>query len=303
MAQETTGTTLAAFSAEIAGIVKKVAQSVVRVDDGTRLTASGVIWSADGLILTTSHGVERNEDLAIVLGDGSRHTAELIGRDEETDFALLKVNASGLPAIERGDDESAKIGSLVLAVARPGNFGIGATLGILSGRSASQRGGRDEAILHTDAAFHFGFSGSPLVDIEGKALGVNNLSFGRGRSVALGVSIAEHTVEALLKHGQTKPGYLGIRTQLVPITESLRVALSITQERGLLVFAVEPDSPAEKSGLTLGDTLLAVNAQPLNDVDDLRRSLRSLHAGETITLSLLRGGELKPLTVVLQERV
>ena len=226
-------------------------------------------------------------DLAIVLGDGSRHAATLIGRDEETDFAVLKGNASGLPALERGSDENAKIGSLVLAVARPGNFGVGATFGILSGRSASQRGGRDEAILHTDAAFHFGFSGSALVDVQGKALGINNLAFGRGKSVALGVSIAEHTVEALLKHGQTKPGYLGIRTQLVPITESLRVALNMTQERGLLVFAVEADSPAEKAGLTLGDTLLAVNSQPLNDVDDLRRNLRILHAGETITLSLL----------------
>lgn len=299
MGQAATGSTLAAFSDELAGIVERVAQSVVRVDDGTRLTASGVIWSADGLILTTSHGTERDHDLAIELGDGSRHNATLLGRDEETDFALLKVEASGLPALERGDDEAAKLGSLVLAVARPGNFGVGATLGILSGRSASQRGGRDEAILHTDAAFHFGFSGSPLVDMQGRVLGINNLAFGRGKSVALGVSIAAHSVESLLKHGHNRRGYLGIRTQLVPLTESLRSTLNIAQENGLLVFAVEQDSPAEKSGLVLGDTLLAVNNQRLNDVDDLRRTLRTLHAGETATLSLLRGGELKPLPVTL----
>jgi S1-C subfamily serine protease len=297
MAQETAG--LAAFSGELATIVERTAASVVRVDDGSRLTATGVIWSADGLILTTSHGTERDDELFVEFGDGSRHAAALVGRDGETDFALLKVEATGLPAIERGDDEGVRIGSLVLTVARPGNFGLSATLGIVSSKTASQRGGRNEMILHTDAGFHFGFSGSPLVDMSGKMIGVANLAFGRGKSVALGVSIATHTAELLQAHGTTRRGYLGIRTQLVPLPDSLRTALALKQANGLLVFATEQGSAAESAGLLIGDTLLAINGQALSDVDDLRRVLRSMRAGETITLTLLRGGAIQPLVVTL----
>lgn len=299
MAQETTQAGLTAFSDELAVIVERTAASVVRVDDGSRLTASGIIWSADGLILTTSHGTERDDDLFIELGDGTRHAATVVGRDSETDFALLKVDASGLPALERGSDESAKLGSLVLTVARPGNHGLSVTLGVISGKTASQRGGKDEMILHTDASFHFGFSGSPVVDMSGKLIGIANLAFGRGKSVALGVSIAEHTVELLQKHGTTRRGYLGIRTQLVPLTDSLRSALSLTQERGLLIFAVEEGSAAANGGLFIGDTLLAINEQALSDVDDLRRVLRAMHAGETVALTVLRGGEVKSMEIML----
>src|SRR5437899_329649 len=128
MIETTLPGTLQSLSSELAGVVERAAPSVVRVDDGSRMTASGLIWSADGVILTTSHGVERDENLAIELGDGTRHAATLVGRDPDTDIAVLRVAATGLPAVERADAAEVKVGHWVLALARPGTWGLHATI-------------------------------------------------------------------------------------------------------------------------------------------------------------------------------
>ncbi len=290
---------LAALSQELAGVVERVAPSVVRVDDGSRLTATGILWSADGLILTTSHGVERDEDLAVELASGTRLPAALIGRDEETDLALLRVTAAGLPAVTLADSADVRVGGLVLALGRPGGAGLSATLGIISARLEAQSEGREEFLLHTDATFYPGFSGGPLVNVAGQVVGLMNLSLGRGQGVALGGPVLSHVAEALLAHGQVKRGYLGISTQSVPLAERLRESLSLAQEHGLLVVAVGADTPAEAGGLLVGDTLLALDGQPVQDADALRRRLRAMPAGQAVALTLLRGGQRQELAVML----
>lgn len=287
------------LSSELASIVERVAPSVVRIEDGSRLTATGIIWSADGVIVTTSHGVERDEELSIERDDGSALPATLVGRDPDTDIAVLKVNAAGLPVIQSAPSEDVRVGHIVLAMARPGTAGLQATFGIISARMDSQHQGQEEFILHTDALLYAGFSGGPLVDMRGRVAGITNLMFGRGKGVAVGIPVVTHTVEALLAHGQVRRGYLGVRTQPVPLPASLQSALNTKQDRALLIVQVEPDSPAEQAGLILGDTLLALNGQQVNDAEALRQTLRTLRAGNTVTLRLARGGALKELSVTL----
>ena len=288
---------LTSISSELAGVVEQVAPSIVRVDDGSRLTATGIIWAADGLIATTSHGVERDDNLAVELGDGTRHSAALVGRDPDTDLALLRVQAAGLPAVQPAEPGDVKVGHLVLALARPGSSGLQATIGIISARMDTERNGTLGYILHTDAVLYPGFSGGALVDVSGRVVGLTNLMFGRGKSVAIGAPVVQQVAETLLAHGAIPRGYLGIRTQLVALPEGLRKKQKLSQEHALLVVQVENGSPAEQGGMMLGDTLLRLNGQEIQDVDQLRRHLRGLQPGQTVALQILRGGALRELTM------
>ena len=290
---------LQSLSAELAQLTAQAAPSVVRVEDGSRLTATGLIWSQDGLIVTTSHGVERDNDLTIELEDGSVHAVALVGRDNDSDIALLRVNATGLPAIRQADGSAAQVGSLTLALARPGRGGLQATLGILSARVESQNNGRAEYILHTDALLYPGFSGGALVGMDGGVVGMTNLMFGRGKGVALGLPIVANVVQSLLAHGNAPRGYLGVSTQQVTIPTMLQTVLNLAQQQALLIVQVEPDSGAERGGLFLGDTLLKLDGQPVADVDALRQHLRAARAGQTLDLQILRGGQLRDMQVTL----
>ena len=301
MTQDSTSP-LAALSAELASVVAKVGPSVVRVDDGSRLTATGVLWSADGVVLTTSHGVERDDELVIELADGKRLPATLVGRDPETDLAVLRVTASGLTPITQADPNAVQVGQIVLALGRPGESGLSATLGIISAKQDAQDNGRPEYVLHTDATLYPGFSGGPLVNVQGQIVGLSNLGFGRGMGFALGLPILTHVAAALLAGGTVKRGYLGVSTQSVPLPQSLQTSLGRTQERGLLVVQVESGGPADTAGLQLGDMLLGLGGQPLDDVDDLRRHLRGWTAGQTVTLNLARGGAAQDISVILGAR-
>jgi S1-C subfamily serine protease len=299
MAQKASTGILASLSSELAGVVERVGPSVVRVEDGSRLTASGLIWSADGIILSTSHGVERDENLAVETADGQRHTATLVGRDPDTDLAVLRVNATGLPAIDSAPIEAVKVGHLVLALGRPGNSGLQATVGIISARHDTERSGELGYILHTDAVLYPGFSGGALVDVSGRVVGLTNLMFGRGQGVAVGTPVVRQVAEALLAHGRIRRGYLGITAQSVPLPAGLAERLGTKQERALLVIQVESASPAEQAGLMLGDTLLTLNGEAVPDVDQLRRQLRLLPPGQAVTLQVARGGAKHDLNATL----
>jgi S1-C subfamily serine protease len=296
MAKEIDG--LNALSEQLAAVVERTAPSVVRVDDGSRLTATGVIWQADGVIVTTSHGVERDDEVSVVRHDGSRHAATVVGRDPDSDIAVLRVEGiSNLPAIARQEDAAqVKVGGLAVAVANPGEGGLTATLGLIGRKIETETDGAAEYILNTDAVLYLGFSGGPLVDASGRFIGLLNRVFGRGMGVALGTPLVTRVVGTLLAHGKMPRGYLGVRTQLVTLPENLRAGLGIGQERGLLVAAVEPGSPADNAGLLLGDTLLHMEGEPVQDVDELRRHLR---ANQPVALKILRGGTLTDVTATV----
>ena len=287
------------LSNDLAALVERLTVSVVRVEDGSRLTATGVVWSHDGIIVTTSHGVERDEDLSVELSDGDIEPAVLIGRDPDTDIAVLRVQSDSLTPIGRSEADTARIGSIVLALARPGRMGLQATLGIVSARTETQSAGRSEYLLHTDADMYPGFSGGPLVDLDGNIVGLTNLMFGRGRGIALGTPIVATITQALLTGGRVQRGYLGVRTQQVSLPDSARDRLEDNQDRALLIAQVEADSPAEAAGLLLGDTLLHFGDAAVRDVETLRRLLRHNAPGAQIALKILRGGEFQQVTVTL----
>lgn len=288
----------ASLSEILAQAVAVAAPSVVRVDDGAYLTASGIIWSADGLIVATSHGIEQDDEISIILSDGTRHAAQLIGRDADTDIAVLRVDGvSDLPAIARhADGSTIKVGHLAVAVAFPGEVGLVATLGLVSRKQETETDGQPEYLLYTDADLYPGMSGGALVGSDGRMIGLLNRMFGRGMGVALGISLIERVVKTLVTHGKMPRGYLGIRTEVVVLPESLRTALALEQQHGMLIGRVETGSAADTAGVLLGDILLAIDNTPIEDVVDLRRTLR---AGKETVLRLVRGGSIHSLTLTV----
>jgi S1-C subfamily serine protease len=291
------------LSSELAALVEAAGPSVVRVE-ARRAPGSGVVWSADGHVVTAHHAVEWDEGLAVGLPDGATAAARLVGRDPSTDLALLKVEAQGLAVPRWGEAPAAKVGHLALALTRPGRS-VRASLGIVSVRGESWRtpaGGRLDAYLQTDIARHPGLSGSLLVLATGEAVGVNTTGLLRGQSLALTPSSVRRIVEALLAHGRVHRGYLGVGTYAVRLPE--RVARELHQPTALLIVSVEDDGPAGRAGLHLGDVLVAFDGQPLQKPSDLLPLIDETRVGATVEARVLRAGELRtlPVTIALRSR-
>ena len=210
---------------------------------GRRVPASGIVWSADGLIVTSHHVVEQDDNIGIGLPDGREVTATLIGRDPTTDLALLRAQATALKPAEWVNAEELKVGHLALALGRPGQQ-IMATLGIVSALSKDWRtpaGGKLDYYLQTDVVMYPGFSGGPLVDVTGKALGVNSSAMLRGVSLTISTETVRRVVQTLLTHGRVRRGYLGVGAQVVRLPSGL--AHQLGQETALLLGSVESGSP------------------------------------------------------------
>ncbi|MCL4266243.1 MAG: trypsin-like peptidase domain-containing protein [Anaerolineae bacterium] len=292
---------LVELSNQFAEVVKNTGQSVVRVEGRRRIPASGIVWTADGLIITASHVVARDEGITVGLADGSSLAATLVGRDPSTDLAVLRVDASLTPLAEANKQEVA-VGNLVLALARPGHT-VQAAWGIISALGDSWRtggGGIIDRYVQTDLVMYPGFSGGPLVGADGALIGLNTSALARGVSVAAPTMTLARVADTLLAHGRIRRGYLGVSTQRVHLPEALRG--TVGQKRGLLVVSVEPDSPAEKGGLTLGDTIVAVGGTAVQNHDDLLAALSGDKIGTAVPLTILRGGQVQTVEVVVAER-
>jgi S1-C subfamily serine protease len=288
--------TLKDLSNDIAALVETASKSVVQVDARRGRAGSGIVWDT-GLVLTANHVVEQEQDIEVVVGD-TRSKATLVGRDPATDVALLKVDGLSAPALPRAKVEDLKPGQIVLAIGRPGS--LKATFGTISSVSSSWRGWRGSEIEHliqTNAPLYPGFSGGPLVDVEGRAVGMNSWVFGRGDGRAIAMDVAERVVASLRTEGRIKRPYLGIGTQEVPLPDAVKTR--VKQDSGLLIVAVEPQSPADKAGLMQGDTLVALDGTVTRSLEDLYAGLRKIKVGATQTVKVVRAGELKeiPLTV------
>ena len=294
------GSILTGLSNDFARAVERAAGATVRVNARRRQAASGIVW-ATGTILTTDHVIEREEEITIGLPDGSEVAATLTARDPGTDLAVLKADIALAP-IERGSVPG--VGSLVLAVARPDNQGPQATLGVVSavaGPARTWRGGQLDQFIRSDAVLYPGFSGGPLVDSLGRAIGINSSHLARGSGIAIPAEIAAQVVDALLSHGRVRRGYLGISSQPVALPEAAG-AKTGGQTGGLLILRLEPDAPAEKGGVIIGDVLIALGGEAIRDVDDLQRLLGGDVVGKSVPVRVLRGGEPKELSVQVGER-
>ena len=290
--------TLKELSDDIATLVEKASKSVVRVDARRGRAGTGIVWDT-GLVLTANHVVEQEDEIQVVVDDKSTK-ASLVGRDPATDLALLKVDGLTAPAMARAKVEDLKPGQIVLAIGRAGS--LKATFGTISAVSSSWRGWRGSEIEHliqTNAPLYPGFSGGPLVDVDGRAVGMNSWVFGRGDGRAVAMDVAERVVASLKADGRIRRPYLGIGTQEVPLPETVKAKAK--QDSGLLIVAVEPQSPADKAGLMQGDTLVALDGTTTTSLEDLYSGLRKAKVGATQTVRVIRAGELKDLQVTLGE--
>jgi len=297
---------LGKLSDELAQAVERAGGATVTVNARRRMPASGIVWSNDGLIVTANHVVERDDDITVGLADGRQLAAALLGRDPGSDVALLKVEANDLTPLPRSPEE-VKVGHLTLAIGRPGPSGAMASFGVVStlgGAWRTRQGVSLEGWIRADVAMLPGFSGGPLVDGEGRLIGLNTSQFGRGAGSGITIPAAavDKTVEALRTHGKIRRGYLGIGAQAVRIPAAQVAALGLPQEQGLLIVSVEPGGPAEREGLLLGDVIVALNGQPVAEVEQLQDRLTGEWVGKPIPIRVIRGGQPQDVAVTVGER-
>jgi S1-C subfamily serine protease len=293
---------LSGLSNALAAAVEAAGPSVVRVEGRERVPATGIVWSADGVILTAHHVVEQDENIQVGLADGRSVRASLAGRDPTTDLAVLRAEASGLPVPNWAAADSLRVGHLVLALGRPGHS-VMATFGVLSALGGSWRtpaGGQLERYVQTDVVMYPGFSGGPLVDSSGQFVGLNASALLRGISLTVPAGNLRQVTETLLAHGRVRRGYLGVGAQPVRLPPAL--AQLAGQETGLLLLSVESDSPAERGGLLLGDTIIALDAQPTRHLDDLLGLLGADRAGNAVPVRIVRGGQVQTVQVTVGEQ-
>lgn len=287
----------------LADAIAAAAVGTVRVDARQRIPATGFVWSSDGVIVTSNHVVRRDAQIQVGLPDGSEHPATLVGRDPSTDIAILKLNTSGLTVLERAESASLRVGQLALAVGRP-TKNIQASLGMITALGESWRtgaGGIVDRYLQTDVIMYPGFSGGALINVSGQLIGMNSSELIRGANAAIPTITLNRVVGTLLAHGKVRRGYLGVSTQTVRLPETLRATAG--QEVGLLVVGVESNSPADQSGLTLGDTIIQFAGTPTYSHDDLLSLLTSDRVGKSALAQILRGGQLIQLDLLIGEKI
>ena len=276
----------------------------MRVSARRGYSLSGVVWDGE-TVVTTSRAVEREEPIRVTAGDemGDDRTlgASLAGRDPGTDLAVLRVEGEGLIRPNWTDTDGLNIGAFVLIIGRP--EGVQASLGIVSalgGEWRTRSGGRVDRRLETDALPFSGFSGGALVDVEGSVLGVNSSAFRRGGSVTLPTVTVRRVVGELLEHGRVRRGFLGVGGQPVRLPEGVREATGA--HAGLLVLSVAPDSPAADAGLVLGDTVVTFDGEGIHQPAHLLALLDETRISKTVPVTLVRGGEVRELSVTVGER-
>jgi S1-C subfamily serine protease len=304
MSETLESSVLGRLSNDLASAVESAGGSAVTVNARRRMPATGIVWSADGLIVTANHVVERDDELTVGLPDGRTVDAKLIGRDPGSDLALLKIEAGDLTPATRSDTEI-KPGHLVLAIGRPGPSGPMASFGVVSfigGAWRTRRGGSVEGFIRADVAMLPGFSGGPLVSADGTIVGLNSSHLGGGGGLTVPAAAIDTIVASLQTHGKVRRGFLGIGAQAVNIPATLAKAAGIEQEQGLVIVGVEAGGPAERDGLYLGDVIVTVNGTPVNSVESLQDSLAGDLVGQQAEITVLRGGALLRLQVTVGER-
>ncbi|MDG6901668.1 MAG: trypsin-like peptidase domain-containing protein [Nitrososphaerota archaeon] len=287
------------LSGAIEDVARGASESVVTVEMDGR-SGTGVVIDNEGHVLTANHVVHRIDETDIVTDDGKRLSAKVVGRNQYADLALLKAELDGLRPIELGESSQLKVGQFVLALARPQAGPMGATSGIITGVSR-QLGGwwrfsvRDAIV--TDARLNPGYSGGPLIDASGRMVGMN-VAYVMNRGIAVSADTIRRSLERMARGENVRRAYLGIVSSPIELPDEVASRQDVDQETGLMVFSVEQGSAARSAGMALGDVLLRFDGQRLANLQDLEGVLDEEAVGKKARLVVLRGEQLKELTVV-----
>jgi S1-C subfamily serine protease len=281
-----------------AELVRTLAPSIVNV--GSAMTrGTGIVLNSEGYIVTCHHVLGRSSSVKVGSG-GKTFEARTVGTDPYSDLALLKTGQKDLEPLEIGDSDKLSPGQFVLALANPFNRQATVTTGIVTSIGATLRGLRGTAmenVIVTDTKLNPGFSGGPLVDASGKMIGINT-AYVWSRGIAIPVNKVKTVTDRLMSGGIIKRAYLGIVSNTIPIPQETASQTHINQDAGIMIFSVEPGSPAKKAGLVMGDVIVKFNNKPVASSYDLPQLLTENVAGKEITLSILRGEKLLELTVI-----
>jgi len=265
---------------------------------------SGFIISKEGYIVTNNHVIEKADQITVNLKGGEdSYPAEVVGTDPETDLALLKIEVDqDLPVLEFGDSQTMEVGQWVVAIGNPFGLDHTVTAGILSAKGRVIGAGPYDNFLQTDASINPGNSGGPLLNLQGKVIGINSaiVASGQGIGFAIPSNMAKEVIGQLKKYQKVKRGWLGVTIQ--DVDEDTAKALGLSEPKGALVASVNPGDPAAQAGIQPGDIIVSVNGEDIEGASDLTRTIGNLPPGETIDMTVWRQGDLVQLTVTLGER-
>ncbi|MFN4184986.1 MAG: Do family serine endopeptidase [Hyphomonas sp.] len=279
-----------------------------RNDDGFQRQGSlgsGFVISADGYIITNNHVIDKADTIEVIFSDGRTMDAKIIGRDRDTDIAVLKVTSrTPLPFVDLGDSDKAEVGDWVIAIGNPLGFGGSVSAGIISATGRDLNTGRSDNFIQTDAAINQGNSGGPLFDLSGQVVGVNTAIISQtGGSIGLGFSVPSNTVKRisaqLIKEGRVHRPWLGVNVQ--DADASLIKAYRAKGSTGTIITRITDESPAAKAKLEVGDLILSIDGRVVAGVRDMTRQLSEKPIGKPITLSIVRDGRQRDISVTLGE--
>ena len=300
---------LDAYSQTVVGAVARVSPAVVHIQVQQKNgrpagSGSGFVFTPDGFMLTNSHVVYGAAEIAVTTVEGDHFPAELVGDDPDTDLAVIRGRTSA-PSVPLGSSRRLAVGQLVIAIGNPLGFQHTVTAGVVSalGRTMRSRSGRlIDGVVQTDAALNPGNSGGPLVDSQGRVVGVNTATImgAQGICFAIGADTAEFVASHLIRDGRIRRSYVGLMGQGVPLHRRIVRYYDLPTESGLLVESVIPGGPAERAGLRERDIIVRFQGQPVSGVDDLHRLLTAERSGVAAEVEVVRGTELRKLSVIPQ---
>ncbi len=289
---------LGRFSEALAVLVNESAPGVVAVKSAAYRVTSGVALHGN-LIAVASHILRREDRVPVYAADGSQTIATILGRDPSIDLAILKAEGLNVKALDAADTASLKPGSLAAVVGLTVDAGVTASLGVLGAVGPARknwRGGTLDRFLRLDVNLYPSQSGAAVVNTAGQLIGMATPAMSRHSTIAVPMSSIERIANELREQGRIRHGYLGIGVQPVAVRGKAE------QESGLIILNVEPDSPADKAGLLLGDVLLTVDGKITTDIDDLHSALRGDIVGRTVKAVVLRGGASVEVNIDIAER-
>jgi S1-C subfamily serine protease len=289
---------LLTLSNELAAAVEHAGRAVFGVNARPRLGSAGVHWRP-GLIVTADHTVQVDEEVTVTRPDGREVTATVAGRDPAIDIAILKVDAPDVAVADVGDSDAVRVGHIVLAVGPGPRASWGVVSAIGAGRGARSAAGE---VLNLDLTLYPGFSGGPLVDVQGRVVGVNTSGASRQLQLAIPAAAVNRVLDELGRRGRIPRAYLGVGTQQVRLPEGLRQTFNLDQPTAVIVVDVQPNSPAAGAGLLIGDIIVSLGGTSITEPADLKSVLRPDRVGESTIASVIRGGEPRDLQIHVGER-